>query len=78
MNGNASSSSLTLVSLVVDTGVVDDPLPCVRPPGEEANVIFDLAANDALFAVELGFELTAEALIQAGTADPIFADAFQE
>lgn len=54
------------------------PLPCVLPPGEEANVIFDLAANDALFAVELGFELTAEALIQAGTADPIFADAFQE
>ncbi|MGY6632115.1 MAG: hypothetical protein ACXIUL_14045 [Wenzhouxiangella sp.] len=54
------------------------PLPCALPPGEEANVIFNLAANDAVFAVELGFELTAEAMIQAGTADPIFSDAFQE
>lgn len=53
------------------------PLPCVLPPGEEASLIMNLSANALVYALQLGLEITAEAIDQT-PVDPIFADAFEQ
>lgn len=52
------------------------PLPCVLPPGAEANLVLNVSANALDYALEFGFELVAVAMAQK-RGDPIFTDRFQ-